>query len=120
VGAPGGKFDSGDNGTYTVRLGAAAAPPLGQQIGQFTVASKAKARPAQGSQLRRLVFPAAAASVPQSSSAPLADDAAALAGEALRPESGPPEGGKRKNLAVAGRGTSRGSAVTSIREVAAP
>jgi uncharacterized delta-60 repeat protein len=43
--APGGKFDSRDNGTYAVRLGANWAPPLGEQVGQFTVASKAKAQP---------------------------------------------------------------------------
>jgi len=42
VGAPGGKFDSGDNGIYAVRIGTGTAPPLGQQLGQFTVASKAK------------------------------------------------------------------------------
>jgi uncharacterized delta-60 repeat protein len=72
VGAPGGKFDSGDNGTYAIRLGAVAAPPLGVQFGQFAVASKARPQPApSASVLRRIVYPggAAGATTPQTSPA---------------------------------------------------
>ena len=60
VGAPGGRFDASDNGQYTVRLGTAAAPPLGQVLGHFTVAAKARrAAPApERGNLRRLNVPA--------------------------------------------------------------
>jgi uncharacterized delta-60 repeat protein len=93
IAAPGGRFDAGDNGLYAVRVGTATAPPLGQQLGQFTVASNAKARPAP---LRRLILPT---------------NVAAQAGSL--------ELVKRKKLAPPGRGTSRASDVTSSRAAAA-
>jgi uncharacterized delta-60 repeat protein len=79
VAAPGGKFDAGDNGAYAVRIGTAAATPLGQQVGQFTVASKA--RP-QSTQFRRLVVPGGAAAVVEAN---VAEPATALLRERAAP-----------------------------------
>ena len=54
--APGGKFDAGDNGQYSVRIvtGFAGSVPIGPVVGQFNVAARGKggARP-----LRRLTVP---------------------------------------------------------------
>jgi uncharacterized delta-60 repeat protein len=108
VAAPGGKFDSGDNGAYVVRVGTASAPPLGQQVGQFTVASKA--RP-QGTQFRRLLV---------TGSAPVVEATVPESATALLREQAPPFGGGWENVSSPDRATFRMFVVTSIREAAAP
>ena len=76
VAAPGGKFDSGDNGTFVIKAGAGGLLNAGTVLGQFQVNSRGKPQTPLG--LRRLNVPALAST---SATGFLLNDVAAVGGE---------------------------------------